>query len=116
MELTEEAVQIEALASKIALVEKPDNFHFQAVRAQCAAAYEVFVGILCLVDEDNGVSAQSLLRTLFETVVGAVILAKHSEKVLDFGMHARLTWFRAAKARPEGSPAIEAFPSRAAAE
>jgi hypothetical protein len=78
--------------------------HFQAVQAQCAFAIEVYKGLLRVVAAKNGIAAQALLRTLFETIVSAVILAKHPEKLDDFKNHGKLTAHRIARSIPSGSP------------
>ena len=90
------------LADKI-LTSSQTGVHFEAVRAQCAVAAKVYTGVLQLVSLLNGVSAQALLRTLFETIVGAVILAKHPEKLDDFGKHGKLTLLRMAQSIDESS-------------
>jgi len=102
MQLTSEGNRVGELAKKITHPSAEDD-HFKAVQAQCAAALEVYAGILTLVAEDNGISAQSLVRTLFETIVGAVLLAKDPNKLSDFGKHAKLTLLRMSETTPEES-------------
>jgi Family of unknown function (DUF5677) len=94
---------VQTLANKI-VEAKQDSAHFQAVQAQCAFAVKVNAGILHLVAVRNGASAQALLRTLFETIVSVVILAKHPEKLDDFRNHGKLAAFRTARAIPADSP------------
>jgi len=45
-------------------------------------------------ENGNGLSAETLLRTLFETVTSTTILAKHPEKLGDFIDHGRLVELR----------------------
>jgi hypothetical protein len=93
---TNEGLRVVALAEK-ALKAPKSGAHFEAVHALCVVALRVYIGILQLVEAENGVAAQALLRTLFETVVSAVILAKHPEKLDDFAKHGKLTLLRMAR-------------------
>jgi len=76
---------------------KTDDDHFKAVQAQSQFVNQVYIGILQMVISENGVCAESLLRTLFESAVNCVILAKHKEKLNDFiraGQFAHLRMLR----------------------
>lgn len=99
---TVEGIKVRALADKISTAPKTSN-HFEAVRAQCIVAVRLYAGVLQLVSVEDGISAQALLRSLFETIVGAVILSKHPEKLEDFGKHGKLTLLRMARSMDESS-------------
>ena len=62
--------------------------------AHLAFANEVFEGITTVCEKGNGISAESLVCTLFETLTGTVILAKHPEKLQDFVEQGRMTELR----------------------
>lgn len=100
------------LAKKLLAVQR-DSAHFHAVQAQCAFAIEAYIGVLQVVDAQNGIAAMSLGRTLFGAVVSAVILAKHQEKLDDFKNHGKLTTFQMARSIPSdsrfGSPGLKKF-------
>jgi hypothetical protein len=96
------ASKVETLAKEI-MAARRDDAHFKAVQAQCAFSLEVYTGIQCVAAVENGVSAQALLRTLFEAVVGAVILAKHVEMLDDFRNHGKLTALRIVQSFPQDS-------------
>ncbi len=99
---TVEGMKVRALADKISTAPKASD-HFEAVRAQCIVAVRLYTGVLQLVSVEDGISAQALLRTLFETIVGAVILSKHPEKLGDFSKHGKLTLLRMARSMDESS-------------
>lgn len=63
---------------------KPKNDHFHAVQLVCSSALELYRGIVQLCLDENPIPAKALSRVLLETLVTAVILAKHSEKLRDF--------------------------------
>jgi len=73
---------------------KVEGEHGAAVLAQVAFAREIFIGILLVCGERNGLSGESLLRTLFDVVTSATILAKHPEKLERFTRHAWFTGLR----------------------
>jgi hypothetical protein len=73
---------------------KVEGDHGAAVQAQVGFAREIFVGILLVCGERNGLSGESLLRTLFDVVTSATILAKHPEKLERFMRHAWFTGLR----------------------
>jgi hypothetical protein len=83
--------------TKRLLAVQRDNAHFRAVQAQCAFATETYTGVLQVVDTQNGIAVVSLVRTLLEAVVSAVILAKHQEKLDDFKNHGKWTTFQMAR-------------------
>jgi len=62
----------------------PRAEHFKAVQLVCGSALEHYRGILKLVEADDSLSAKVVSRVLLETLVTAVILAKHPEKIEDF--------------------------------
>jgi len=80
--------------SKQVANKKTDNRHFSAVQAQIAFANEVLRGISTVSTDGNGLAAETLLRTLFEVVASAIILAKHGDKLEDFVRHGRFTELR----------------------
>jgi hypothetical protein len=77
------------------LAEAPTtDAHRGAVLAQLAFANQIFEGISAVCEKGNGLSGETLLRTLFEAVSSAIILAKHPEKLGDFIEHGRMTELR----------------------
>jgi hypothetical protein len=62
----------------------PRNEHFKAVQLVCGSALEHYRGILRLIEADDSLSAKVVSRVLLETLVTAVLLAKHPEKIEDF--------------------------------
>jgi hypothetical protein len=73
---------------------KEEDEHHMAVLAQLTFANQVFEGITRVSETGNGICAESLLRTLFETLTSMTILAKHPEKLQDFVDHGRMTELR----------------------
>jgi hypothetical protein len=71
------------------LSEKRDDEHSNAVKAQVRFAHEIFDGIATLCVAENGLSAEALLRTLFDCIINAVLLAKRPAQLQDFVDHAR---------------------------
>ncbi|HLW35977.1 MAG TPA: DUF5677 domain-containing protein [Chthoniobacterales bacterium] len=90
---------------------KIDGGHGQAVQAQVAFAREIFVGLLLVCGARNGLSGESLLRTLFEVVTSGIILAKHPEKLERFIRHARFTGLRVTRSVSAGrlGPKIQPY-------
>jgi hypothetical protein len=68
--------------------------HRAAILAQLAFANEVFEGISTVCEKGNGISAESLVRTLFEALTNMAILAKHPNKLRDFVDHGRMMELR----------------------
>jgi hypothetical protein len=99
---TGESLKVVALSRKI-LSAPSSSEHFAAVQAQCGVALELHGGVLQLVDAKNGLAANAVVRSLFETVIGAVMLANHPEKLGDFGEHGRMTLLRLARSVSEGT-------------
>lgn len=99
---TDERLRVGGFANKI-LTAPQSSVHFEAVQAQCAVAVEVYTGIQELVDAQNGISAHALVRTLFETIIGAVMLSNHPDKLEDFGKHGKLTLLRLARSITAGT-------------
>jgi Family of unknown function (DUF5677) len=91
------------LAQKIVDL-KSDSPHMQAVQAYCAFEIEILRGILDLAAVGNGAAAQSLVRTLFEGIVGIAVLAKNPSTLQDFEKHGKLTTLRLAQNMPSASP------------
>ena len=85
---TGESLKVVALSRKI-LSAPSSSEHFAAVQAQCGVALELHGGVLQLGGVKNGLAAFAVVRSLFEAVIGAVILANHPEKLEDFGKHGR---------------------------
>ena len=92
--------------SKQVAEKKTDDRHLAAVQAQIAFANEIFRGIHTVSADRNGLAGEALLRTLFEVVTSAVILAKHCEKLEDFIRHGRFTELRMMRVIEE--PALKA--------
>lgn len=68
--------------------------HFRAVQAQVAFSRHIYKGILEVCSSQNGLAAEALLRTLFEIITSAIILAKHRDKLSDFVRHGRFSELR----------------------
>jgi hypothetical protein len=62
----------------------PKDEHFKAVQLVCGSALEHHRGILKLIEADDSLSAKVVSRVLLETLVTAVILAKHPARIEDF--------------------------------
>ncbi len=107
-----ESERVLLLAKKMLAVER-NGAHFRAVQAQCAVAIEAYTGVIQVVAAENGIAAVSLVRTLLEAVVSAVILAKHQEKLDDFKNHGKWTTFQMARSIPADSrfhsPGVKKF-------
>ena len=73
---------------------KPASVHFEAVQAQLAFARNIFLGLMSVCAEKNGLAAESLVRTLFEVATNTIILAKDPDKLSHFVRHGRLTELR----------------------
>jgi Family of unknown function (DUF5677) len=73
---------------------KPATAHFEAVQAQLAFAKQIFLGLMSVCAEKNGLAAESLVRTLFEVATNTIILAKRSTRLPLFVRHGRLTELR----------------------
>jgi hypothetical protein len=77
------------------ITEKKDpTEHFEAVQAQLAFAKNIFLGLICVCAEKNGLAGESLVRTLFEIATNTIILAKHPDRLAQFARHGRLTELR----------------------
>jgi hypothetical protein len=68
--------------------------HLQAVQAQIVVASDIYRGVMRVSSDSNGLAAESLVRTLFEAVTNASILAKHRGFLNDFIRHGRFTELR----------------------
>lgn len=88
-----EGVLIYNLARKVAEQTTTDE-HFRAVQAQVQVANQIYFAILRMLEEQNGLAAESLLRTLFDAAVNCIILAKHKEKLNDFLRNGQFTHLR----------------------
>jgi len=89
-----ESQQLYEITKRVTELNRANNPHFRAVQAQCAFANEIYLGVLELCAKKNGIAAEALVRTLFETVVNGAILAKHREKLPDFIRHGKFTQLR----------------------
>ena|ERR1700731_3126394 len=88
-----EGVLICNLAKKVA--ERPtDSEHLKAVQAQIMFATQIYFAIFRMVADENGLAAESLLRTLFESAINCIILAKHEEKLVDFIRSGQFAYLR----------------------
>jgi hypothetical protein len=99
---TKESQKVIILLQKL-LSAPSTSEHFTAVQAQCAVASEVYIGVLQLADGKNGLAASALVRTLFETIIGAIILANRPEKLQDFGKHGKMMLLRLALSITDGT-------------
>src|SRR6476660_2097928 len=98
-----EGVLILNLTKKIA-EQPPDNEHLKAVQAQILVANQIYFGIFRLIADQNGLAVESLVRTLFESCLNCIILAKHKAKLQDFiraGQFAYLRLIRFNDVMPE---------------
>jgi hypothetical protein len=78
--------------------QKSEDPHFKAVLAQLTVTNNFYLGLIHMVANENGLAAEALLRSLFDSAVNCIILAKHKEKLQDFlrnghFMHLRLIRF-----------------------
>jgi hypothetical protein len=90
---TDHRTAITELAKRVSQ-QKTEDKHFHAVQAQIAFANDIHNGLLQVCSGQNGLAAETLLRTLFEVTVSAIILAKHPDRVSDFLKQGRLTELR----------------------
>ena len=72
----------------------PKDDHFHAVQLVCSSALEHFRGIVDLVKDENPIAAKALSRVLLETLVTALVLARHPEKLQDFKDYGRYLHLR----------------------
>ncbi len=91
--LDSSGARILELANRVSEI-KTDNPHLSGVRAQIAFANEIYRGTIEVSARGNGLAGEALLRTVFEVVTSAIILAKHGEKLQDFIRHGRFTELR----------------------
>jgi hypothetical protein len=75
----------------------PRDEHFHAIQLICSSALEYYRGVLKLVEDENALAAKVLSRTLLETLVTLVILAKYPAKLPDFKDHGRYAHLRTLK-------------------
>jgi hypothetical protein len=88
-----EGVLIYELAKKVA-EQKTDNEHLRAVQAQIQVTNQIYFAIFRMVGDQNGIAAESLLRTLFDSVINCIVLAKHKEKLQDFIRNGQFSYLR----------------------
>ena len=88
-----EGVLIYELAKKVAEQKTEDN-HFQAVQAQILVTNQIYFAIFRMVADKNGLAAETLLRTLLDSSINCIILAKHKEKLPDFIRNGQFTHLR----------------------
>jgi hypothetical protein len=86
-----------ALLTKRFLATDIPGDHITAVKAQAKVTLEFFIGLLLVSSKQNGLATESLLRSVFESGVNTVILAKHPEKLKDFMCHGQFTHLRMAR-------------------
>jgi hypothetical protein len=85
----------------------PTSDHMNAVQAQVQLTLELFVGLLNEGKTENGVAAEALLRSVFDSVINAVILAKHPEKLGDFIRHGKFSQMRQMRFTTELTPEMQ---------
>jgi hypothetical protein len=71
-----------------------DSEHLRAVQAQIQVTNQIYFAIFRMVADQNGVAAEALLRTLFDSAINCIVLAKHSEKLQDFIRNGQFTHLR----------------------
>jgi hypothetical protein len=81
------------LAKRVAEQPTADE-HLRAVQAQLQVANQILFALFRIVADQNGLAAESLLRTLFESAVNGAILAKHKELLGDFIQYGEFTSLR----------------------
>jgi len=84
---------IRELSKKVA-EQKTDNEPLRAVQAQIAVTNQVYIAICRMVADQNGIAAEALLRTLFDSAINCIVLAKHKEKLKDFIRNGQFTHLR----------------------
>jgi hypothetical protein len=85
--------QIVEFINRIIEIKDPTE-HFEAIQAQLAFAKNIFLGLISVCAEKNGLAGEALVRTLFEVVTSTIILAKHPDRLSRFVRHGRLTELR----------------------
>lgn len=88
-----EAAELASMLHAIANAAERDE-HFRAVQLLCTVVSDLYTGILALVANQNGIAAQALVRTLFETIVTTVILANRPDLLETFRRHGKYTHLR----------------------
>jgi Family of unknown function (DUF5677) len=101
-----EVVGIYKLAERIAS-KATDDEHFKAVQAQCSVLNQIYVGVMELCAKQNGLAAEALLRTLFETAVTTAVLAKNKNKLNDFIRCGQFIHLRLLRSNTLGPPVKE---------
>src|SRR6266480_3646657 len=84
---------IAELAKRVAQ-QTTEGAHLHAVQAQITFATDIYIGVLQVCSNQNGLAGEALLRTLFEVTASTIILAKHGNKLEDFIRQGRLTELR----------------------
>ncbi len=82
--------QIVQLADEVSKLPTEDE-HLHAVQAQIVFANEIYRGITQVCADRNGLAGEALLRTLFEVIASAIILAKSRARLTEFVLHGRFT-------------------------
>lgn len=98
-----EGTLIYTLAKRVAEQLSTDE-HFKAVQAQIIVTNQIYFAIFRMVADQNGIATEALLRTLFDSAINCIILAKHKEKLQDFirnGQFANLRLIRFNDVMPE---------------
>jgi Family of unknown function (DUF5677) len=90
---TKESEEMSQLLISIVNAESTSD-HLKAIQALSRVILKFYRGVLLLVGDQNGLAAQALVRTLFETVVSGVILAKSPSLLSKFFRHGRFTHLR----------------------
>src|SRR6266851_5180921 len=101
-----EAVGIYRLTERIAALPSDDE-HFKAVQAQCLVLNQMYLGVLDLCAKQNGLAAEALLRSLFESGVTTALLAKNKGKLDDFKRYGQFVHLRLLHFNTLGSPIKE---------
>jgi len=85
--------RIVELAEQISKLPTEDE-HLHAVQAQIVVASDLYRGMVQVCSDRNGLAGEALLRSLFEGITSAIILAKHCPWLKDFVRHGRFTELR----------------------
>jgi Family of unknown function (DUF5677) len=86
-DINDQIVQLAAEVSKL----PTEDEHLYAVQAQIVVASQIYGGIAQVCANQNGLAGEALLRTLFEVITSAIILAKSRVRLTEFVRHGRFT-------------------------
>jgi hypothetical protein len=68
--------------------------HFRAIQAVCRVLLEFYSGTMILVSQKLGIAGQVLNRSIFDTSISGIILAKRPDLLEKFRRHGKYTHLR----------------------